>query len=348
MSKATKKRTNSMKKIPMVPRRQFAKQGALVFMERFGIDSLPVNPFVYYKKNNWLLFKLSEAELLYGATDPLRLRATKADAVTVWNGKQYLTIYDDTAGYSSERIRWTLAHEIGHIFLNHLFDYELTSINRGGLTQYQYRTLENEADLFAQELLAPSYVLSKLGATLAADIEFICKISRQAAKYRAQELVRFQRNVDDFGHTFYEKNFAPYFKEVNYCSNIPVPLPNRHIHKVSAEVKYMNVKFMNFQSDSNGRFKMCPRCGHNKFSEKASYCKMCGLFLYNDCQNQLDMPRSNCGEINPPDARYCEACGSETYMSKMGLLKTWREMEAERFRDEEAISRRMSKTVRRF
>ncbi|MFH5187023.1 ImmA/IrrE family metallo-endopeptidase [Paenibacillus sp. TAB 01] len=327
-----------MKKIPIIPRRMFAVQGARKFMRTFEISELPVDPFVYFKNNKWLLFKLSEAEQLYGQKDPLGLRIKNVDAVTTWNGKQYMTIYDDSKHKSPGRVRWTLAHEIGHIYLNHLKDFELTSINRGArLTQYQYQTLEKEADFFAKELLSPSYIVSRLGLDEWEDIASICKISNQAALNRLREFetVKYSHKIDSDGYRFYEQQFKGFLREVNFCSNIPFRLPQHLVSRDQIGVKYLDYKFMNISMDSKGRFKMCPRCAHSQFSAHASYCKMCGLFLYNDCQKQVKIENSvNCGEINPSDARYCEHCGSETYLSKMGLLKTWLDIEKERRRDE--------------
>lgn len=324
-----------MKKIPLIPRRMFVQKHARKFMELSGITSLPVDPFHHYENSDWLLIKLSESEKVCGIKDPFGLREKKADAVTVLRNDRYMTIYDDSSALPLGRIRWTLAHEIGHIVLNHLSDYELTSINRT-LTPYQSRALEQEADLFAKEFLSPSYILSRLGIDEWEDIESICKLSNQAAYYRLRELEQgYSHTIDIDGFKFYEKQFEEFLMEVNFCSNIPVHLPKHLVRRDQIGVKYLNHKFMSIKADANGRFKMCPRCAHSQFSEKASYCKMCGLFLYNDCQKQVKIEGSvSCGEINPSDARYCEHCGSETYLSKKGLLKTWLELEKERRRDD--------------
>lgn len=56
--------------------------------------------------------------------------------------KKYLILYNDDL--TPGRIRWTLAHELGHILLRHFLSE--------GITEFQK---EKEADLYAQQLLAP-------------------------------------------------------------------------------------------------------------------------------------------------------------------------------------------------
>lgn len=46
-------------------------------------------------------------------------------------------------------------HEIGHIYLNHLTDFESTKIYRGSLSRAENKVLENEANAFARNVLSP-------------------------------------------------------------------------------------------------------------------------------------------------------------------------------------------------
>jgi ribosomal protein L37E len=94
------------------------------------------------------------------------------------------------------------------------------------------------------------------------------------------------------------------------------------------EVSYILKKHPFVQVDQKKRFLVCPRCGNKNFSDDANYCKMCGLYLYNSCTRtevESDSP-SECGMINPGDARYCEYCGSPTRLLELGLLMTWEEL----------------------
>ena len=75
---------------------------------------------------------------------------------SVLDGEQWYIIYDDTM--SIERIRFTIAHELGHIFLGHpLKDgYHTRTID------INKPIVETEADIFASRLLAPACVLWEL------------------------------------------------------------------------------------------------------------------------------------------------------------------------------------------
>lgn len=55
-----------------------------------------------------------------------------------------------------QRIRFTIAHELGHYFLNHLDD---SVVNLEDLSEDQYRIAESEANLFASDLLIPPILI---------------------------------------------------------------------------------------------------------------------------------------------------------------------------------------------
>ena len=91
-------------------------------------------------------------------------------------------IYDDTD--TPQRVRFTIAHELGHIFLGHdmLYGYHTRRDN------IAKPAAEIEADMYAARLLAPACVLWALGAETPEDIARICNISMSAAYYRAERL----------------------------------------------------------------------------------------------------------------------------------------------------------------
>lgn len=76
--------------------------------------------------------------------------------LTYKNGKKiYTIIYDEKPHW---RWRFTIAHELGHILLGHLNDKRL-QIERGGIDAQLYQDLENEADVFAGNFLAPPILI---------------------------------------------------------------------------------------------------------------------------------------------------------------------------------------------
>lgn len=107
-----------------------------------NINSLPVSVTEICKNENIIIAKNSNVHLLQN---------NEYSKTMLVNDKWYI-IYDDTM--SIERIRFSIAHELGHIFLGH----QLTN-------GYNNRTFnikpdeETQADIFTSRLLAPACVL---------------------------------------------------------------------------------------------------------------------------------------------------------------------------------------------
>lgn len=86
--------------------------------------------------------------------------AKNTDGFTLCRGSEYIVVYNSNViDNVFERIRFTISHEIGHIVLGHFFG-EKTLLQRGGISEADYKVLEKEADTFAQELLAPMYLIN--------------------------------------------------------------------------------------------------------------------------------------------------------------------------------------------
>lgn len=91
------------------------------------------------------------------------------------------------------RIRFTIAHELGHYLLGHLGN-DLNVLNR----EYENikPPLESEADVFASRLLAPACVLWGLNLHTPQEIAEACNISLQAATIRAERMeILYKRNM---------------------------------------------------------------------------------------------------------------------------------------------------------
>ena len=107
---------------------------------------------------------------------------------TIINGKAWIFVSDQA---SPERQRFTAAHELGHIMLGHVGQYELVNRepSRGD------NPIEQAANVFASRLLAPACVLWALNAHTPEEIAKLCQISRQAAAYRAERMkILYDRN----------------------------------------------------------------------------------------------------------------------------------------------------------
>lgn len=107
---------------------------------------------------------------------------------TVIMGDAWIFVSDQT---STERQRFTVAHELGHILLGHVGQYEL--VNRE--PSQKDNPIEQAANVFASRLLAPACVLWALNTRTTEEISKLCQISRQAAAYRAERMkILYDRN----------------------------------------------------------------------------------------------------------------------------------------------------------
>ena len=114
----------------------------------------------------------------------------------------------------SGRIRFTVAHELGHLVLGHVAPGQVTVINRDPTKTDS--PLETAANQFAARLLAPACVLWGLGTYAAEEISELCHISVQAAKYRAKRMeILYKRNkflTSPLERDVYEQ-FKPFIEE---------------------------------------------------------------------------------------------------------------------------------------
>ena len=90
---------------------------------------------------------------------------------------RYLILYN--AEMNAGRIRWTLAHEIGHIYIGHLEVIEEAEIAYNEQRGF-YDQFESEADYFAWNLLAPLPILREISVPLLRSRQHTgCPIKRQ-------------------------------------------------------------------------------------------------------------------------------------------------------------------------
>jgi len=313
--------------IPYKARYLWAVDRAILFHASNSFNWFPINPYDIYEHYEWALYSCREIEALRGKNDPLAksVRVSGVDAKTYRSRADgmYITVYDESQ--IPDRIRWTLAHEIGHIVLKHLEEFDLTEINRG-LNSEQYRVLENEANAFAAELLAPLYILKRLNIENDYDISKYFLLSGEASRNRANALKNNQKKTYIKSALVYEIIYKTYLQKVSICSNSPVLILDIAI-KSENGVENMNNKALFVKVNQDGRFINCPKCGNTDFSEDALYCKMCGIYLYNSCDSRHEYVHfESCGKTNVGDARHCEFCGEKTYLLSAGLIMSWEEL----------------------
>lgn len=111
--------------------------------------------------------------------------------------------------------------------------------------------------------------------------------------------------------------------EYNYCPICGNDLIN---HTFLKPKKRKGAGFMIYKDivklDENKKAKICPRCRNEEILE-GSYCKICGLELFNRCSNFDETNWNNensCGEICDANARYCHICGSQTNYYSLNII----------------------------
>lgn len=121
-----------------------------------NIMSVPVQVVHVCKQNGWSVYTYRAMHDYLQKTGLLQYSQT-TDGFTLRMHGNYAIFVDDTM--SSERQRFTIAHEIGHIVCGHLQDGGRTVICREPAATDSPQ--ERQANIFASRFLAPACVLEK-------------------------------------------------------------------------------------------------------------------------------------------------------------------------------------------
>ena len=167
----------------------------------YNVTSLPVKILDIAKRSGIKVIKNSLANKLI----------TSQKGQSYINQDETIIIYDDTLPKTV--IRYTVAHELGHIFLGHDLAYPTIE-------------MENEANVFSSRLLAPACVLWGLNLHTPQEIATICDISLQSAEIRAERIkILYKRNK--FLTSPLEKQVYENFKGfINEKRKIPISTAN--------------------------------------------------------------------------------------------------------------------------
>ena len=128
-----------------------------------------------------------------------------------FNGSHWFIIYDDSL--PTVEARFTIAHELGHIFLGH----DLTYAKFSSAKEFESsEKSEQQADMFAIRLLTPACLLWSLELHSAEQISEICRIPLWVAEPRAKRMkTLLRRNCflkDPLEQQLYER-FKPYLTD---------------------------------------------------------------------------------------------------------------------------------------
>jgi Zn-dependent peptidase ImmA (M78 family) len=193
----------------------------------YGSDR-PIDDLIYeLEKNGVFIFK---SPVLF----------PKVDAFSVWGG------YDDkkpvivlTGDAPADRVRWSVAHELGHLILH--------STLFGDLQEF-----EREADMFASEFLLPEETMSRIVVepfTLiaAARIKSDWKVSIQAIVRRAHDLHLISSST--YKSLFVQ--ISQQKKKLQALVSSEVPEQPRSLRGMAEAVYGKKINYRQFSDDTN-------------------------------------------------------------------------------------------------
>lgn len=105
-------------------------------------------------------------------------------------GHDWLIIVNDEDSPAARR--YTIAHELGHIFLGH----DVRKGYTGHVRSYRFVVkpqTESEADVFAARLLCPAVILWAMDLHTAAEIAAACNVTMSCAHIRAERMAELYR-----------------------------------------------------------------------------------------------------------------------------------------------------------
>lgn len=189
---------------------QKARDAAWRLLLDCRVDRLPVDL-------NQIRKQLGVRVFSYESIKELPTWTNKTDGMTFFYNGEPVILYDQSK--SPERIRFTVAHELGHLILGHVAPGQQTTTNREPTPADN--PMETAANQFAARLLAPACVLWGLDIHTAEEISALCHISRQAAEFRAERMeLLYERGkflTSPLEQQVYDQ-FAPFIQEFRYRS----------------------------------------------------------------------------------------------------------------------------------
>ncbi|MBP5444721.1 MAG: ImmA/IrrE family metallo-endopeptidase [Acholeplasmatales bacterium] len=326
------------------PRFELVKSKAVDLLLELGINALPVKlDRIIEEFSDFIsVFKWSEAKDILKTDDPLHLKQKNISgrALRIDDGccSRYLVVYDDV-GFSSPykgkpsimMQRWTVGHEFGHIFSNHLLGTDMLNREENS----EYGILEIEANFFAAELFMPTGVYSNIIVPDSDFISLLSRVSIDASQRREWYLTFNHYNERD------DLIFKQFFNFLN--DDIKLVINEEPFHRNGLYYDFTH-KCKNCGYIMIGNvYKYCIKCGsdyksgkeNKKYKNKNFYNgpfiqlprknKMCIICLKSsvsedDKKYACGHPSNNvcsCGRRFGSEASYCSDCGQELPMKRI-------------------------------
>ena len=236
--------------------------------------------------------------------------------------ERYVIYYNDTK--NNKRLdRFTIAHELGHVFLNHYAEIDSNVLLRKRVPEKKYKSLEKEANCFARNLLAPIPLVKRainLDSGFAIqELQEAFNITFQASQTRNKFIILDQYRITPTDYNYFNTYDITFGYNCYGCNNADIDDLDycKICGRENSRFEKKHGIFYNdgIETDKNKRVLQCPVCENEIFTNGLHFCKICATPRYNYCNY------SNCEQINDGNARYCRSCGSATVYFSMGLLE---------------------------
>ena len=251
---------------------------------------------------------------------------------------QFIIFYDETK--SEPWCRFTIAHELGHIFLEHHTVSGAEYLKKDVLSERQYKEFEKEANAFARNLLSPAplawEVVQDHPDNQNSSIEECFDITSLAANVRINYI---RRDLRDYTDTMNKACSSIELTFKNTCWKCHTLIPKGATHCVACGST--NILLFNryislppkIRVDKRHVVEYCARCGNRDIADDAFYCIICGAPLINICSGILENGRMRKRHYNPSYCKYCGTCGSETSFLKYHVLTNNKEVKSMNYTD---------------
>ena len=292
-------------------------------LEKFGVSQVPLQFHLILQplSDRIQVMKYSYMTRQYGISmQTLRNMMDSDLGACAYNAKtgQYIIYYNDTKSYPL--CRFTIAHELGHIFLKHHQLSGSASLNRTFIPKDQYEEFEKEANAFARNLLSPAplaYTIIKQNPGQEAKMLSVTfNISESAASVRMDFVREDLRTLSSDMVRFL--NCLRIISRMPLCAGCGYQLPEgaRYCPICGSRSRKVDYAFKSLPEpipyDPAGSVTVCARCGNTYLSVGAKYCSICGAPATNYCTGGEQEGRPLHRHINPSYSRYCTDCGAKT------------------------------------
>lgn len=296
-------------KVPKLARYNGAVENAYQFVNDY-ITEFPIDLFRLIKKFKWGLLTYEEMAVKNNCTINDICECLGTDGYSIYNGNNYTIAYNN-AIKSHGRINFTLAHEIGHIILNHHKDFEVTEVIKDNFTKEEYKILEYEANCFARNMLAPSPLVNQLSFwNLIFDVPNFFEITHRAFSVRMRFLAEDLNYLNDEQMSRMCNSFLR-FKICPKCKSHTTDLTDIYC-EICGNKLITGDGFKMKKYNSLYVLTQCPNCENVDIYAEDMYCIICGQSLKNCC--------TVCNNPLPNKARYCNKCGGKSSFFNSGEL----------------------------